>query len=51
MRVNTERGKRGSSDGTEVNLTAILTYYSKWNQAELGRLFFLVLNVTLVSEY
>lgn len=38
--MKSESGQKGSRGGTEVNLTAILTYYSKWNQAELGALFF-----------
>lgn len=31
-----ECGQKGSRGRTEVNLTAVLTYYSKKNQAELG---------------
>lgn len=40
MRVKSVSRKKGSRGRTEVNLTAVLTYYSKRYQAELGALLF-----------
>lgn len=40
MRVKSVSGQKCSRGRTEVNLTAVLTYYSKRNQAELGALLF-----------
>lgn len=41
-RVKSEDGQNSSRGRTEVNQTAVLTYYSKRNQAKLGALLFVL---------